>query len=199
MADTEHYFTKSPTSKSSVRFITALINGTGYRFATDRGVFSGGRVDKGTMLLIESITVSEKDNILDLGCGYGVIGIAFSNYTGKVLMTDINERAVELAKTNAKLNKLSNVDVMQCDLYEGLGTKKFDKIICNPPIRAGKSVVNKIIELAPGHLAPGGSLYLVAQTKQGAKSIAKRMKEVFGNQEYVKKSGGYRVMVSVKG
>ncbi len=198
MATAEHYFTKSPSSKSNVRVITALVNGMDYKFATASGVFSKDKVDKGTLLLIESVRVSKTDKILDLGCGYGVIGIVLSKYAGSVVMTDINERAVALAEESAKLNRLDNVQVLQCDLYECVKNLKFDKIICNPPIRAGKSVINKIIELAPEHLTPGGSLYLVAQTKQGAKSIAKKMKEIFGNQEYVKKSGGYRVMVSVK-
>lgn len=199
MVEVEHYFTKSPTSKSSVSMITALINGTNYKFATVSGVFSKDKVDKGTLLLVESVRVSKNDKVLDMGCGYGVIGIVLSKYVGKVSMTDINERAVELAGTNAKLNKLTNVEVLHGNLYDSVKGSKFDKIICNPPIRAGKAVVNKIIEDALEHLNLGGSLYLVARTKQGAKSIAKRMKEVFGNQEYVKKSGGYRVMVSVKG
>lgn len=192
----EHYFSASPSSKKYTQIITALINGTNYRFTTASGVFSKYKVDRGTLLLVESIAVSKGDRILDLGCGYGVIGIAFSKHANSVLMTDINERAVELAKINVKLNGLRNVEVVQCDLYDGLEAGKFDKIICNPPIRAGRIVVNKIIEGAVDHLIPGGYLYLVVQTKQGAKSIAKRMKEVFGNQDYVKKSGGYRVIVS---
>ncbi len=192
----EHYFSASPGSKKRTKVITALINGTRYKFTTAGGVFSQDRVDKGTLLLIESVNVSSGDNILDLGCGYGVIGIVLSKYAGSVVMTDINERAVELAKINVKLNSCDRVEVIQCDLYGGLEARKFDKIICNPPIRAGRIVIDKIIEGALGHLETGGSLYLVAQTKQGAKSIAKKMKEVFGNQEYVKKRGGYRAMVS---
>ncbi len=192
----EHYFSASPSSEKYTRTITALINGTNYRFTTASGVFSKDKVDKGTLLLAESVGVSKEDKILDLGCGYGVIGIAFSKRVRSVLMTDINERAVELAKTNVKLNGLSNAEVVQSDLYNGMESGKFDKIICNPPIRAGRDVIDKIIAGAPAHLVTGGSLYLVAQTKQGAKSIAKKMKEIFGNQDYVEKSGGYRVMVS---
>lgn len=176
--------------------ISAMINGTPYRFATGSGVFSKERVDRGTLLLAESVRIGEGDEVLDLGCGYGVIGIVFAGHAGSVVMTDINERAVELAKTNVKLNGLKNAEVLQCDLYDRLGGRKFDKIVCNPPIRAGKSVVNKIIEGAAGHLEPGGTLYLVARTKQGAKSIAKKMEQVFGNREYVRKGGGYRVMAS---
>lgn len=198
MAGTEHYFTKSPSSKHDVRIITALVNGMDYKFATASGVFSKDRVDRGTLLLIGSVLASKDDKILDLGCGYGVIGIVFSKYVNKVFMTDINERAVELAKMNVEINKLTNVEVFQGDLYESVRGEKFDKIVCNPPIRAGKLVINKIIEDAAEHLEVGGSLYLVARTKQGGKSIAKKMKEVFGNQEYVKKGGGYRVMVSRK-
>lgn len=194
----EHYFAKSPGPIGPVKIITALIDGTNYRFATSGGVFSKDRVDRGTLLLIESVPVDKDDRILDLGCGYGVIGIVFAKYARKVLMTDINERAVGLARINVKLNGLTNTDITAGDLYDSVKGLKFDKIACNPPIRAGKLIVNKIIEDAPSHLETGGCLYLVARTKQGAKSIAKKMKEVFGNQEYVKKSGGYRVMVSRK-
>ncbi|MBI3413346.1 MAG: class I SAM-dependent methyltransferase [Candidatus Aenigmarchaeota archaeon] len=195
----EHYFTKSPGPVGTIKIITALINGANYRFATAGGVFSKDRVDRGTLLLIESVRVSKNDKILDLGCGYGVIGIAFSKYVRWVFMTDINERAVELAKLSVELNKLTNVKVFDGDLYESVKGVRFDKIMCNPPIRAGKAVVNKIIEGALERLEAGGSLYLVARTKQGAKSIAKKMKQVFGNQEYASKSGGYRVMFSRKG
>lgn len=198
MVQVEHYFTRSPKSKERLEMITALINGINYKFATASGVFSKDRIDKGTLLLVESVRVSKNDEILDLGCGYGVIGVILSKYARKVSMTDINERAVGLAGTNARLNKLTNVEVLHGNLYDSVRGSKFDKIICNPPIRAGKAVVNKIIEDALEHLDSGGSLYLVARTSQGAKSIAKKMNEVFGNQEYVKKSGGYRVMVSIK-
>ncbi len=194
----DHYFSRVPKSKLSLKFITALINGTNYRFATASGVFSKERIDKGTLLLVNSVRMGEGDNILDLGCGYGVIGIAFAKYADKVVMTDINERAVELAKMNIKLNSLDNVEVKVSDLYGGLENLKFSKIVCNPPIRAGRSVVDSIIREAPPHLENGGSIYLVVRTNQGAKSIAKIMKGVFGNQGYVAKSGGYRVMVSVK-
>ncbi len=195
----EHYFTASPKSAGQAKIITALIDGTNYRFATSGGVFSKDRVDKGTLLLINSVRVDDGDRILDLGCGYGVMGIAFAKYADKVVMTDINGRAVELAKINVKLNGITNADVKSSYLYEGLKNMKFDKIVCNPPIRAGRSVIDMIIRGAPQHLESGGSLYLVVRTNQGAKSVAKIMKEVFGNQGYVTKSGGYRVMASIKG
>lgn len=194
----EHYFTKSPSSKGPVKIITALINGATYRFATTSGIFSKDRVDKGTMLLIESIRINSGDKILDIGCGYGVIGIVFAKQAGSVTMTDVNERAVEFSKTNVKINSLDNVSVIESDLYENVKGAEFDKVVCNPPIRAGKNITIKIIEGAKSHLAKGGKLFLVARTNQGAKPIAKRMKAVFGNETDISRRSGYRVMLSVK-
>ncbi|MFH0890106.1 MAG: methyltransferase [Candidatus Aenigmatarchaeota archaeon] len=194
----EHYFTKSPCSKGPVKIITALINGATYKFATTSGIFSKDRVDKGTMLLVESVRINKGDKILDIGCGYGVIGIVFAKQADSVIMTDVNERAVEFSKTNVKLNNLDNISVIESDLYENVKGAGFDKVVCNPPIRAGKNITIKIIEGAKSHLAKGGKLFLVARTNQGAKSIAKRMREKFGNETDINRHSGYRVMLSVK-
>ncbi len=194
----EHYFTKTPVSTGPVRVITALINGETYRFETTSGIFSKNRVDGGTMLLVGSVRVDKGDRILDLGCGYGVIGIVFAKSAASVVMADVNERAVEFSGKNAKLNGASNASAIESDLYENLKEAKFDKILCNPPIRAGKGVTIRIIEGAKSHLVTGGKLYLVARTSQGAKSIAKRMKDIFGNETDISRRGGYRVMLSVK-
>ena len=194
----EHYFSESPSSEKYLKTITVFVNGTKYKFVTASGVFSKDRVDRGTLLLVSSIHINKDDNVLDLGCGYGVMGIVFANYAKKVFMTDINERAVELARSNAKLNGLKNVVVAKGDLYGNLKGMEFDKIVCNPPIRAGRAVINQIISEATSYLKKGGFLYIVARTSQGAKTKAKKMKETFGNQAYITKRGGYRVIVSKK-
>ncbi|ADG13892.1 class I SAM-dependent methyltransferase [Methanocaldococcus infernus] len=192
-----HYFSEKPTSKSEIKVIEEILRGKLFKFKTDSGVFSHNKIDKGTKLLIETVEVNKEDEILDLGCGYGAIGIALADEVKKVLMVDINRRALKLAKENVKLNNIKNAEVRFSDLYENVD-EKFDKIITNPPIRAGKDVVKKIVSEALNHLKDGGELWMVIQTKQGAKSMAKYMEEVFGNVETVKIKGGYRILKSKK-
>ena len=195
-----HYFSERPTTKSDIKIIEDILRGKKLKFKTDSGVFSHGKVDKGTKILIENVEVNKDDDILDLGCGYGVIGISLADEVKSVTMVDINRRSLKLAKENIKLNNLENqnIKVIYSDLYENIKNRKFDKIITNPPIRAGKEVLHRIIKEGKEKLKDRGEIWVVIQTKQGAKSLAKFMKEVFGNVETVTIKGGYRVLKSVK-
>ncbi|MEW5865829.1 MAG: class I SAM-dependent methyltransferase [Bacillota bacterium] len=197
----EHYFTKTPTSARSEREITVDSRGRRLKFVTDAGVFAKGRLDRGTRLLIETMDLSKGDIVLDLGCGYGPIGIVAATMlpSGKVYMVDINERACELAARNIIVNGLANAEVRCGDGFRPVEGMKFDVILSNPPIRAGKSTVFSLIEDAARHLKPGGRLVIVARTKQGAKSILGKMAEVFPRVEEVAKGGGYRVMQGLAG
>ncbi|WP_457611653.1 class I SAM-dependent methyltransferase [Methanocaldococcus sp.] len=192
-----HYYSEKPTSKSNVKIIEENLRGKIFKFKTDSGVFSHNRVDKGTKLLVETVKVNKDDKILDLGCGYGVIGIALADEVKDVLMVDINRRALKLAKENVKLNNITNAKVIYSDLYKNV-EGKFNKIITNPPIRAGKDVVKEIVRGAKEYLEDNGELWMVIQTKQGAKSMAEYIEEVFGNVETVKIKGGYRILKAVK-
>jgi 16S rRNA (guanine1207-N2)-methyltransferase len=169
--------------------------GRRYRFLTDRGVFSYGRVDRGTRLLLEALEVGPRDEVLDLGCGYGVVGVVAATLApeGKVVMVDVNARAVELARENARRHGLGNVEVLEGDLYGPVAGRRFDVIVTNPPIRAGRVVVRAVVEGAVRHLKPHGRFYLVARTAQGAKTLGKMVAEVFGQVEEVERGGGYRV------
>ncbi|HEW91813.1 MAG TPA: class I SAM-dependent methyltransferase [Thermotogaceae bacterium] len=196
----EHYFIEEP--KTPLKIVQAklrLKNGHIYLFKTPSGVFSFKRIDKATKLLIENCLIHGKD-ILDIGCGYGVIGITLKleNPDINIYMSDINKRAAEFAKINAKDNNIV-AEIRQGDLYECWKGYKFDMIISNPPIVAGKKVWQKLIDGAYEHLKSGGSLQLVAYHNKGGKSIAKYMETVFKNVDYLVKEGGIRVYISKKG
>ena len=195
-----HYFSEKPIAKSDIKIVEDILRGKRLKFKTDAGVFSYGKVDKGTKILVENVIVDKDDDILDLGCGYGVIGIALADEVKSVTMADINRRAIKLAKENIKLNNLEGCDirVVYSDLYENVRDREYDKIITNPPIRTGKEVLHRIIKEGKGILKDNGEIWVVIQTKQGAKSLAKYMEEVFGNVETVTIKGGYRVLKSKK-
>ena len=176
------------------------VRGHAFAFRTDAGVFSRGGLDRGTELLLAALAVGPCQSILDLGCGYGAIGIVAARLSegGHAILTDVNERAVTLARGNLAANGIRNAEVRLGNLYEPVAGMAFDHIVCNPPIRAGRGIVDCIIAEAPGHLLDGGSLWLVARTKQGADSLRHRMAAAFGTAEVVKRGSGFKVLRSVK-
>lgn len=196
----EHYYSNKPTVKHDRHIIEETLRGRKLKFVTDAGVFSKNGVDYGSKVLIETMQFPDDAQVLDVGCGYGPIGFsaAFIASQGKVTMVDVNERAVELARENAVLNHLSNVEVMQSDLFEKLSGRNFTVVLTNPPIRAGKDVVHKIFEEAKKHLVPGGELWVVIQKKQGAPSAFVKLEQLFDSVEEVMKDKGYRIFRAVK-
>jgi 16S rRNA (guanine1207-N2)-methyltransferase len=195
----EHYYSNDPTSKSEEREIEYLINDIKLRFISDNGVFSKNHIDFATDLLINTV-LADKPNgkILDVGCGYGVIGITLAKLLGlEITMLDINKRAIELTKKNIVLNKAQNVNVIESNGFENIN-EKYDVIITNPPIRAGKAVIYKIYEDAKEHLKDGGLLYLVINKKHGAPSTVEFLNNVFGNCEVLDKKSGFNVCKSMK-
>ena len=158
------------------------------------------RVDRGTALLAEALGVGAGETLLDLGCGIGVIGIAIAKTTdaARVWMTDVNERAVALAARNATRNGVRNrVTAEAGESYAPVHDLRFHHIATNPPIRAGRDTVRRMIDEAPDHLRDGGALWLVARTRQGAPSVQERMRVSFGDVEVVRRGGGYRVLRSM--
>ena len=136
---------------------------------------------------------------MDLGCGYGPIGITLArlNPRAEITMIDINQRAVDLAKVNIEQNGVKNARVLQSNGFENLeGT--FNAIISNPPIRTGKKVIYSLFEESIQYLENGGSIYLVIQKKQGAKSAMNKLNEIYGNCQVINKKGGYWILHSVK-
>jgi 16S rRNA (guanine1207-N2)-methyltransferase len=196
----EQYFEKRPVSKRRPAEISATIRGHRFTFQTDAGVFSRHEIDRGTELLLEALQVGPCESILDLGCGYGAIGIVAARLStgGHVILTDVNERAASLARANLAANAIRNAEVRIGDLYAPVEGLFFDHILCNPPIRAGRAVVDRIVSEAPAHLLEGGALWLVARTRQGADALRSRMSDAFGTADVVKRGSGFKVLRSVK-
>lgn len=193
----DHYFSKRPTSAPRPRLLRLFVNGKELRFNTSSGIFSPRRIDSATLLLIENMRASGK--ILDLGCGYGPIGIAAASLSPKneVMMVEINERAAGLAHENVMLNGISNALVIESDFFEQIKGEKYDAILINPPMALGLSRIFELIGECRGHLRPKGTLQIVARHGKGGKRLEERMKEVFGNVKELAKGGGFRVYLAV--
>jgi len=193
-----HYYTQNPDTPHDIGIIEYEVKGIKLQLTTDSGVFSKKKVDYGSNLLINSLPPAS-GNVLDIGCGYGVIGISLAklNPGSYVTMIDINERAVNLAEKNIKLNKVTNAKAMQSDGFSSV-TDKFDMIVSNPPIRAGKKVIYPIFENSINYLNPGGAIFIVIQKKQGANSAFSKLEEIYGNCDVINKSGGYWIIRSIK-
>ena len=188
----EHYFTRTPTSSEEIHHIHATLQGKNLIFESSSGVFSKKRIDFGSRLLAETVHPAPEAYVLDVGCGYGVLGIALSFHCQYAVLLDVNRRACNLARKNSILNKASNVSVV-CGTPECI--QPFcDVAVMNPPIRAGKKVVFSLILSTKRCLNPGGALYLVARTKQGAKSIFAFTEDHFSSVSYAALKGGYRVI-----
>jgi 16S rRNA (guanine1207-N2)-methyltransferase len=194
----EHYFVRRPESKLSLGVVSAYFRGRLFEFLTASGVFSRTRIDSGTRLLVESMVLPEKGLALDLGCGYGPVGISVAAFNPnlQVVMTDVNERAVWLARENAKRNGVENVEVRQGFLYESVKSMKFEVILSNPPIAAGMKTVMPLIVHAPQQLVNEGTIQIVVRSKVSGKRLTKLMTEVFGNVNVLARKSGYRVLVS---
>lgn len=171
---------------------------------TDSGVFSRQRVDYGTLVLLKAVLpiikarASQAISILDVGCGYGPIGLSLAKLfpAATVTMVDVNERALDLARDNAVKNQVADqVTILKSNAYSALAeTQKFDFIITNPPIRAGKKVVDDILLTSQKFLTEEGSFFAVLQKKQGAPSAKKNLATVYPNVEVIKRDKGYYIL-----
>lgn len=164
---------------SEIQTFSVKILNTTLTLSTDRGVFSKNKLDFGTRVLLENLPLNEfEGRVLDVGCGYGPIGLYLASTTDcQVDMCDVNRRALHLAKMNAKANHLS-VSIFESDCYSNV-TEKYHVIISNPPIRAGKKIVYEILMGAKNHLISGGMLFCVIHKDQGAKSTISELKKLY--------------------
>lgn len=196
----EHYYTKQPTVQHELHTVEEVLRGRKMVFHTDAGVFSKKGVDYGSKHLIETMQLPPSAQILDVGCGYGPIGLSAALLCpeGHVTMVDINERAVQLAADNAKRNHIENVTVLQSDLLDQVKGKQFDVVLTNPPIRAGKETVHRIFTDSHECLVSGGTLWVVIQKKQGAPSAMAKLESLYEEVEEVSKDKGYRILKAMK-
>jgi len=193
----EHYFASAPKSRERFGIVRASLCGRPFEFLTASSVFSKRKVDSGTRLLIESMVLPEKGFVLDIGCGYGVVGIAAAKFNTKlrVVMTDVNARAVRLAKKNVGLNRVTNSEVRFGFFYEPVGDLKFNCVLSNPPVSAGMETVKAIVTGAPKVMAPEASFQMVIRSKIGAKILPELFTETFGNCWVVARESGFRVLL----
>ena len=196
-----HYFKEDPNLASHIKEINFEVNGITMHLLTDNGVFSKNKVDEGSLAFLRVILPIELGkNILDLGCGYGTIGLtlAVAKKDARVTLADVNTRALAMCKRNADAYNLGQrVTILQSDIYEKI-EGKYDSIVINPPIRAGKNVTYRMYEEAKQYLIDGGSLFIVIRKAQGAPSASKYIESVFGNIALLKRDKGYYIYQAVK-
>lgn len=196
-----HYYSEEQTVASNENTIGFNMGNHSLKLTTDAGVFSKGGVDFGSNLLVKTfLEDAGPKRVLDVGCGYGTMGLMVAKHHPEALihMVDVNERALGLAERNALSNDIRNVKIYKSDGLNEV-TEKFDTVLTNPPIRAGKEVVHRILEDSLKALDESGALYVVIQKKQGMPSAKKKMENDFGNVTVLKKDKGYYILKSVKG
>ncbi len=197
---TDHYFSETPISLSRPEIYHDELRGIEFKMWTDHGVFSRGHTDKGSREMILAMDVAGAEKVLDLGCGYGVIGIlaAKLNPTAHIILTDPNERAITLARRNLESNGVHNCEIRQGENLTPVAGELFDVILTNPPIRTGNALVFTLIAESTAHLVPGGRFYLVARTKQGAKTFAAEMARNLSEVTQVGQGSGFRVYRGIR-
>ena len=196
-----HYFQDDPNLISNIKTINFEVNGISVNLLTDNGVFSKNKVDEGSLAFLKVLLPLELGkNILDLGCGYGTIGLtlAIAKKEARVTLADVNARALNMCKKNAEALELSQrVTILQSDIYEKI-EGPYDSIVVNPPIRAGKAVTYRMYEEAKQYLIDGGSLFIVIRRAQGAESAAKYIESLYGNIKLLDRHKGYHIYQAVK-
>ena len=192
------------------KIIKYEIENKNFEFVTDNGVFSKTKVDFGTDVMLKVFLrenqnkKNQKFDVLDIGCGYGVVSVVVKSFFKNVrtVSSDVNERALDLTRENLLRNGVvkdrnDNFEVRKSFVFDNI-SEKFDVILSNPPIRAGKQTIFQIYEKSFLHLNENGEFYCVIQTKHGAKSTQKKLEEIFGNCETLEINAGYRIFRSVK-
>jgi len=193
----EQYFSERPRSRSAPRTLRFLYRGELLTFVVDQGIFSGRGLDPGTALLIENLRVDRSDHVLDLGCGWGAVGVAAARAArdGRVVLTEVNRRAARLAERNLERNGVLNAEVRVGPFFEPVGEERFDVIATNPPYRLGRGHVLRILTEAPDRLRPGGRLVIVGKGSLGIRYYQEWLETHWpGRVEVLARGSGYRVL-----
>lgn len=202
MKESHQYFENNEDLGHDIQSYETVIFDKQFKFTTDSGVFSRGNLDFGTRVMLEALDLDSlpEGDILDLGAGYGPVGVIMGTVLPDrhIYGVDISERAIGLAKQNAANNHVDNVEFAISDVYADVDKKDFAVILTNPPVRAGKETVHHFMSEAIHYLKPGGEIYVVLQKKQGAPSAMKKLEEVFGNVAEIERRKGYWILRSVK-
>ena len=198
--ENKHYYSKTQENiKSEPKQYIFNFKNHSFKFNTDNGVFSKDYIDYGSFALLKEFIPNELDApILDMGAGYGPIGIVISKlYNKKTIMCEINERAYNLILSNIKLNN-SNSIAYNSNLYEKVFDLKFSSIVTNPPIRAGKGVYLSILTNSFNYLNDSGELWFVMRNNHGVKTVIKDLSKKY-NTSVLKKDAGYYVVMVKNG
>ncbi len=192
---TEHYFTESPESGHKPLSFQTQYRSQTLTFHTDSGVFSRTELDKGSEALLLMLPETITGDVLDMGCGYGAIGLSLqkANPGCRLTMVDVNARAAALAEQNAAENGL-DATVLQGDGFAAVADRRFDLIVTNPPIRAGKQVIYRMFADAAKALNAGGTFMLVVRKQQGAPSAVQYLQTLFASVDILTKKGGFWVI-----
>ena len=194
----KHYYTENDDLISEPEQFIFNYRGKALTFVSDNGVFSKKMIDYGSRVLLEAISIdSSKKTLLDVGCGYGTFGIALKSVYPflEIDMVDVNDRALNLARENLKLNNMS-ANVYLSNTYDKV-ENKYDLIVTNPPIRAGKEIVTKILVESKKYLNLNGEIWVVIQKKQGAPSAKKNLESVFKKVDILKRDKGYYILRAI--
>ena len=190
-----HYYKTDNNLKAEDIKIDFEFSDQSFIFFSNSGIFSKNHVDQGSKILLEYLSgLKLNGKLLDIGCGYGVLGIVLKRLFPELSVTliDINERALKATKENCKVNNVECY-VAKSDVYQNISSK-YDFIITNPPIRAGRAVVFTIIEQSKQYLSNHGQLILVVGKKQGALSLLSFIEECYDNSEICLKKQGFYVL-----
>ncbi len=173
--------------------------GQSFTFHTTWGIFSPREIDAGSRMLLDFMEIGESDDCLDLGCGYGPIGMTMARLApkGKTLLVDKDFVAVDYANKNIAANGITNAEAILSNGLEGVGQRQFDIIASNIPAKVGNEMLYLFLYDALAHLKPGGRLYVVTIT--GLRQFIKRsFNEVFGNYDKLKQGKTYTVGMAQK-
>ena len=194
----EHYYSEDPTCESRPAEVRFTYRGHSFVMQSDAGVFSRGELDAGTRILLSALPEKMNGDILDLGCGWGPIGISVGTVfpSCRLTFSDTNKRALSLCSQNAAACGISGTFILS-DGFADISAE-FDHIITNPPIRTGKQTIYRLFAESESHLHPGGDLYLVIRKQQGAPSAITYLKTLFDSVEVIEKSGGYWIIRCIK-